>query len=564
MERHPNTASLSEGLRNVLGMDTALLDRAAELIAAADAALAELASLPAAMPCHPQEALDRVREVERLSRRVRSVELAVADAVDRSEVWRADGHRKAHQLVAHACHLSYGEELRRDQSMRALRDLPAVATALREGRIGRCRVERIARTWANERVRGRLIDLDATLAQQASQWSLAELHAHLRDWEATVDEAGAAERAARNHADRSATMSQRDDGGWDGAWRCGSLDGAQLEDIWRAFCDAEAAADWDEAKARQGLAVSADDLVRTDAQRRFDALGRIFRLAADGWSHDRGGPPIETIIVIDEETFVRHLRRTAGHLPPPPRIDLDGNRLASPPASGGHPPPGCARCDDHLTPPPEGAERRGDPVRTRPPDEDEVVDLADVEAALDWRTEHLEHLERSGGPRHEPAPCTRRRSTTIDGRFVDPTEAIAAALVGHVRRAVVDAESVTIDLGRRQRLFAGYASLAAKLAATACYWVGCRVPTGRCQTDHLHGWSAGGPTDQVNAGPACGFHNRYKEHGYTVRRDPVFRTVPHPPPGWHRDRLTARRSPAPRPAAGVPRCHPTRVEMEMP
>jgi hypothetical protein len=502
-----------------MGMDTTLVDRAADLLAVADAALAELAALPAAMPSHPQQALDRVREVEQLSRRVRSVELAVADAVDRSEVWRAEGHRKAHQLVGYACRLSYAEELRRDQSMRALRDLPSVAAALRDGHLGRCQVERIARTWANERVRPALIELDATLAQQAASWSLSELHAHLRDWEAAVDEAGAAARAVRNHAERAATMAQRDDGGWDGAWRCGSLDGAQLDDIWRAFCDAEAAADWAEARERCGDAAAADDLARTDAQRRFDALGRIFRLAADGWAHAGAGPAIETIIVMDEETFARHLRRTAGHLQPPPRIDLSGDRVdrADPLERS----PGTHRglgtdLGDGLDDEEEAV------VATRPPDEDEVVDLADVDAALDWRTEHL---ERAAGPPGTPTPGMRRRSSTIDGRFVDPTEAIAAALVGHVRRAVVDAESVTIDLGRRQRLFSGHAGLAAKLSATACFWVGCRLPNRRCQTDHLRSWADGGATDQANAAPACGFHNRHKEHGYTVRRDPATGTL---------------------------------------
>jgi hypothetical protein len=496
-------------------MDTALVDRASELLAAADAALAELASLHAAMPRHPQEAVDRLREVEQLARRLRSVELATADAVDRSSLWRADGHRRAHQMVAHACQLSYPEELRRDRSMRALRDLPAVAAALRDARIGRCQVERIARTWANERVRDRLIDLDATLAQQAARCSAGELHALLRDWEAAVDETGTAERSARNHTERDAQLAQRDDGGWDGTWRCGSLDGAQLEDIWRAFVDAEAAADGDEARARGIEGAKAEDLLRTDAQRRFDALRRIFLLAADGWAAERGGAAIETIVVLDESTFDRHLRRLAGHERPAPAIDLDGRHLPIPPDGAEDPITSSAGPDIERGPDPGGGPcPDGDePIRTAPPDEDEVVDLADVEAALDWRDAHR---HPGGGTGRVP-----RRSSTIDGRFVDPTEAVAAAIVGHVRRAVVGAGSVTVDLGRRQRLFPKHASLASKLAATTCYWPGCRIGSGRCQTDHLHGWADGGPTDQANAAPACAHHNRHKEHGFTVRRDPA-------------------------------------------
>ena len=43
------------------------------------------------------------KRVERVARRVRAVQVAVADAVDRSEVFKADGHRRGHQLVARAC-----------------------------------------------------------------------------------------------------------------------------------------------------------------------------------------------------------------------------------------------------------------------------------------------------------------------------------------------------------------------------------------------------------------------------------------------------------------------------
>lgn len=115
------------------------------------------------------------------------------------------------------------------------------------------------------------------------------------------------------------------------------------------------------------------------------------------------------------------------------------------------------------------------------------------------------------------------RCSTIDGHPVDPTEAVAAALVGHVRRVVIGADSVVIDLGRRRRLFTGAAQLAVKLASTHCYWPGCHVPVTDCQIDHLLPWAdhdgGGGRTNPGNGGPACGKHNRHKQHGYTVQRD---------------------------------------------
>jgi len=119
------------------------------------------------------------------------------------------------------------------------------------------------------------------------------------------------------------------------------------------------------------------------------------------------------------------------------------------------------------------------------------------------------------------------RCSTIDGAPLDPTEVTAAALVGHVRRVVIGADGVVINMGRQQRLFTGSAQLAVRLSSTECYWPGCHVPTSQCQSDHLKAWSDPhrGPTDQANGGSACGRHNRHKQGGFSVFRDSAG--------GWH-------------------------------
>jgi hypothetical protein len=124
-----------------------------------------------------------------------------------------------------------------------------------------------------------------------------------------------------------------------------------------------------------------------------------------------------------------------------------------------------------------------------------------------------------------PFPTTGRRCSTLDGHPVEATSAVARALIGHVRRVVVGSDSVVIDLGRRRRLFTGAAALAVKLSGTTCYWPGCHVPVTDCQGDHLTPWGGrngegGGSTDPRNGGPACGRHNRLRNHGYRTWRDP--------------------------------------------
>jgi hypothetical protein len=95
---------------------------------------------------------------------------------------------------------------------------------------------------------------------------------------------------------------------------------------------------------------------------------------------------------------------------------------------------------------------------------------------------------------------------------------VAAAVVGHVRRVVFDSAGVTINFGRKRRVFTGAARDAALLRNRRCLWPGCGLP--RSQLDHHDEWAEhGGGTDQVNAGPLCGRHNRWKHRGYRVHRD---------------------------------------------
>ena len=80
-----------------------------------------------------------------------------------------------------------------------------------------------------------------------------------------------------------------------------------------------------------------------------------------------------------------------------------------------------------------------------------------------------------------------------------------------MQRVVVDAHDVVINHGRRHRLFTGKAREAAQLLATTCGHRGCDVPADLCDVDHVDEWAAdGGETNQDNALPLCGSHDRWK------------------------------------------------------
>ena len=113
-----------------------------------------------------------------------------------------------------------------------------------------------------------------------------------------------------------------------------------------------------------------------------------------------------------------------------------------------------------------------------------------------------------------------RRCETVDGDPVDPGDVIAAALIGHVRRVVVNSAGVVVNCGRKVRLFKGVAREMVWLLGTTCCWPGCGHRLG-VQVDHLDEYaSRDRPTDQENADPLHGWHNRFKtDHGYRVTRD---------------------------------------------
>jgi hypothetical protein len=111
-----------------------------------------------------------------------------------------------------------------------------------------------------------------------------------------------------------------------------------------------------------------------------------------------------------------------------------------------------------------------------------------------------------------PAPATaddidEHRCETITGIQLTPADAVAAALIGYVRRVVVDAEGRVIDLGQRRR-FTGAARDAVLIGGRRCCWPGCGRDSHRNQIDHTTEHSVGGPTRPSNGGVLCGRHNR--------------------------------------------------------
>ncbi len=413
-------------------------------------ALDELAALDL-RPGDPKTGAALVSDFERLGTRLDAMQTSLVGVVEDSGVHAVDGFTPK-SFIGHHARTSRAEAGARFGTMRALRHLPRVAAAYRSAEITTDVARRIARAFANNRVRAALIEAEADILERAIGASYDEFDRMLTDWIRLIDEDGTCDRNQRRHETRNASLLQDFDGSWTLRGGFAALQGTEIDTIFHHYIDAEFRIDWDRAVAEHGDGTNLSCLARTDRQRRADAFHKMC-LAAN--VNGSGQPATTTNIVIDAVTFARWVRKLSGTDPGP-----------------------------------------DDP----------------------WRPGY--------------------RCSTIDGVRLEPGEAVAASLLGEIRRIVTDAKGVVIDMGRRSRLYTGHARLAAQVPDQCCIWPGCHVKTSRCEIDHSTPWVAGrgrdpggGCTCPDNGAPLCGRHNQHKQHGYRTRRDTTGKWITTRPDG---------------------------------
>jgi hypothetical protein len=400
---------------------------------------------------------ERLVEIEVVRRRLEAETLAVLGEVERSGVFRDDGHITVGGWARATVNWSYRDTADRLRAVQLARLCPAAASELAEGRLGVAQIFELARARANRRVGDQIAGQIDELIGWAETLEFDGFRTVLRRWEQLADVDGAHHSHEAAHQGRRAVMSQ-----FDGTFHLnaqfGVAQGATMVGILDAFTEAEYHTDRD--TANHGDATGAGVMVRSGSQRRADALHAIFLAAVA----DRDGivPAPLVNLVCDQQTFEEHLTRLTGrHVPP----DAADHPVAAP---------------------------ASDPT---------------------------DHPAGGNGSVSMGTGLGLRRCEAIDGVAIDPGDVVAAAIIGHVRRVVLDRAGVVINCGRKARLFTGTARAMAWLQGTTCCWPGCGHRHG-IQIDHLDDYARDGPTDQHNADPLDGYHNRFKTtHHYRIRRD---------------------------------------------
>ncbi|MEZ5408137.1 MAG: DUF222 domain-containing protein [Acidimicrobiales bacterium] len=426
----------------------ALGARVAAAVAAVEALAAELAQ--------PQQAGDVLlaeRRLEHVHRLVGAAQIDNVTAIDTGRLHRIDGHRSVEAHIGHVLTVSPEEAGRRAKAARALRDLPEIEAAVRCGRTGLDHVQVIARVYANPRIAAHVPGEQQRFLRWADTESFDEFKTKMLGWERTVDLDGGHRSNQRHHENRNVRLILNSiEGVWELSGHFAADQGARLREILDHYAEAEWRADWADARAELGDAVTISDLKRTDAQRRADALQRIFNDGA-GAPRDTAAPAIVHNIVWSADTYLA------------------------------------------------------------------LADLLETDAAaLD--THWSASLTDARTQRGRWCDPDTYRCSTLDGVPLEPVEQFFSSLANEIRRVIVNTKGVVIDLGRKARLFTGSARLAAQLQSPRCVWPGCDHPTTRCEIDHLHDHAKGGPTNSTNGAPLCGFHNRWKQKGFSITREP--------------------------------------------
>lgn len=415
------------------------------------------------MECSDSDVDDRVRSLE-LQRRQIEAELALAvGEIDRRRSYLDDGHRSVKAYLRATCNHSDAEAARVGRLSVAANGVPGLADALHDGRIGTPQANELAVAHSNQRVRDQLVEFAPMLLELGERLSFREFRTCVQRFVMLADLDGAhrdLDESVRNRRARVVNLNgslSLGGGGGD------PLVNVELEAIFRYFCELEYDADVAARRAEHGDHADEHPLARTAAQRSYDAFVAIMRGALANHRAGRPAPAAEPVVNIltDHRTWAEVLA-AAGLAPD---ATLAGEAV------------------DPFT----GLASPGDL-------------LAELMA--------------------DPDGLATRRCETSTGQVLHPHTVLRAALAGHIRRAVLGAGNVPINLGRKVRVFTGPARDAAKLLATQCDHLGCGLPAELCQVDHSVEWHEGGRTDQDNAGPRCGGHNHEKHRKrWRTRRD---------------------------------------------
>lgn len=214
---------------------------------------------------------ESVETLHRLLARLDAFTTAATAAFDASGAYADDEARDTAAWVTARCRLPRKEARRRVGTGRKLRQLPACAEAWLAGDIAHAHVAAIGHKLC-PRTADALLRDEQVLVGYARTLPFEDFLRILAYWAQHADPDGADRQDADRRAERDVYLDQSFNGMWMGRMALDPVSGTIVGGELTRLEDALFAADWAEAKDRLGREPKLDELRRTGAQRRADAL----------------------------------------------------------------------------------------------------------------------------------------------------------------------------------------------------------------------------------------------------------------------------------------------------
>jgi hypothetical protein len=236
--------------------------------------------------------------IKALERQGSRLDCATSRAVNSFETWGEWGREGAKSVTAWidtTCHVPKTEARAQLRRGRALPSLPLVAQAWMSGDIGAAHVDaflRVKRPVTEEA----LSESEALLVDLARTMKFAEFAIALDYFEQRADQDGTDEAAEAKKAQRDVYLYPSPNG-FLGEMRFDAIGGAIVVKEHKRIEEGFFKADWAEAKARLGREPHADELSRTAAQRRADAMIEMAVRSASTPAGARRPEPLFSVLI---------------------------------------------------------------------------------------------------------------------------------------------------------------------------------------------------------------------------------------------------------------------------
>ena len=267
-------------------------------LVAAREALAALAAVD------PRELADgeSVVELHRLEAQLEAIKARAVAAFDASGEWADARAKAAASWVSAMCRVRKETAHRTVRLGRAVRHMPEVEAAWLDGKLHGDHVRMLdrCRTAAPEA----FAEGEADLVHLASTARWHRFARHMHYWRQHHDDDGAEVDAAKLHDQRRVHLSPSFENQWILDGLLDPIGGSIVDNRLKAITDELFQRDWREAKERLGRDPYVDEMPRTPAQRRADALVEMAIRAGTAPKDGRRPAPLFTVL-IDYPTFQR-------------------------------------------------------------------------------------------------------------------------------------------------------------------------------------------------------------------------------------------------------------------